>query len=273
MFIQPTLLSDEAFELSIKPMNDFPLHWHSDLEILCCIEGSYSMRVGETKYTICKDDVILIGSCEPHLVCECAPGSSSIIIRLGSLFCGSDSFRKIIQSRFRAAILKKNPAAMREVERIVSILSLEMDHKSNIALRGCLYYLLANLLDNLPPAIQMSDNYQKRLALTMVIQKAIDFVSIHYSENISLSDVASVSGYVKSAFCRMFKNVTGCTFHKYLNDYRINKSLALLSNNHYSISEISTMVGFSQQKNFSRIFKDTIGITPTEYRRQSLTQA
>ncbi len=272
MFFQPTLLNDEAFDVSIKPMNDFPLHWHSDFEILCCREGTFGMRVGEVKYTLNKDDVILIGSCEPHQVCDCSPDSKSVIIRLGSLFCGSESFRKIIQNRFKAALLKSDPDSLREVERIVYLLSCERTHKTDIALRGCLYYLLAILLDNLPEAVQISDNYQKRLALTMVIQKALDFVSVHYSENISLSDVASVSGYVKSAFCRMFKNVTGCTFHKYLNDYRIKKSLVLLANNHYSISEISIMVGFSQQKNFSRIFKDTIGITPTEYRRQSLAE-
>ena len=268
MFFQPTLLNDDTFDIRMYTMNDFPIHWHSDLEILCCREGSFSMCVRKATYTAHKDDIILIGSCEPHQVCECSPDAKAITIRLGSLFCGSAAFREIVQNRFEKPLLEKDADAISEVEHIVSLMAHKKTYKYDIELRGRICLLLALLLEKLPTTTQMSDNYQKRLAVTMRIQKALDLVAMRYNEDIALAEVASVSGYEKSAFCRMFRNATGSTFHKYLNDYRIKKAVVLLDDNHYSISEISNMVGFSQQKNFSRIFKDIIGVTPSEYRRK-----
>ncbi len=268
MFFQPTLLNDDTFDIRMYKMNDFPLHWHSDLEILCCREGSFSMWVRKTKYTSYKDDIILIGSCEPHQVCECSLDAKAVTIRVGSLFCGSAAFREIVKNRFEKPLLEKDIDAINEVEQIVSRLSHEKSYKAGIELRGHLCLLLAILLEKLPTTTQMSDNYQKRLAVTMRIQKALDLVAMRYNEDVALADVAAVSGYEKSAFCRMFRNATGSTFHRYLNEYRIKKAVVLLDDNHYSISEISNMVGFSQQKNFSRIFKDITGVTPSEYRKK-----
>ncbi len=175
----------------------------------------------------------------------------------------------MVQNRFEVPVLKNDPDVISEIEQIILLQSRKKSYKSDIALRGHLYLLLSILLEKLPTTTQISENHQKRCAITMRIQKALDLVATRYNEEIPLEEAATVSGYVKSAFCRMFKNATGCTFHKYLNDYRVKKALVLLDDNHHSIAEISTMVGFTQQKNFSRIFKDTTGMTPTEYREKS----
>ncbi|MBQ8248753.1 MAG: helix-turn-helix domain-containing protein [Clostridia bacterium] len=267
MFFQPALLNDETFDVRISKMESYPLHWHSDLEILCCIEGTMNLSVEKTEYTVDKGDVILVGSCEPHEVGECTPDATVIEIRLGSLFCGTTAFKEIIKKRFEMPMLKNDTEAINEVRHIFSLLTDERSYKGDLEIRGRLYLLLTILLKKLSTTMHMSEKHKKRLAITMRMQKALDLVATRYSEEISLDEAAAVSGYEKSAFCRMFKTATDTTFHKYLNDYRIKKAMVLMEDNHCSIAEISTMVGFSQQKNFSRLFKSSVGVSPSEYRR------
>ncbi len=273
MFFQPILLNDETFDIRIARMGNFSLHWHSDLEIIYCLEGTFNIYVAEKKYNVMKNDIVLVGSCEPHQISDCAADSTVVIIRLGSLFCGSENFKKMIHHRFEIPILKNDPDVISEIGRIVDLQLHKKTYKSDIALRGRLYSLLSILLEKLPTTSQISENHQKRRAIAMRIQRALDLVATRYNEEISLDEAADVSGYVKSAFCRIFKNATGSTFHKYLNDYRVKKALMLLDDNHHSIAEISTMVGFSQQKNFSRIFKSAMGISPSKYREKSREDA
>ena len=45
MLFQPVLLNDEAYELRVIQMHDFPKHWHADIEILYCIKGNFSVGV------------------------------------------------------------------------------------------------------------------------------------------------------------------------------------------------------------------------------------
>lgn len=65
-------------------------------------------------------------------------------------------------------------------------------------------------------------------------------------------------------FCRRFKQNFGCSFLKYLNEYRINESLRCF-NEEISISQIAERVGFSDYCHFSKTFKKIIGVTPSMY--------
>ncbi len=94
MFFQPILLNDETFDIRVAQMGNYPSHWHSDLEMIFCREGTFDMYIGETKYTVGKDDIILVGSCEAHQICGCTRASKVVMIRLGSLFLRKRKFQK-----------------------------------------------------------------------------------------------------------------------------------------------------------------------------------
>lgn len=52
-----------------------------------------------------------------------------------------------------------------------------------------------------------------------------------------------------------------------MKEIRINQAKALLENTDWKIQEIASKVGYENEKNFMKIFKNTCGISPTEYRR------
>ena len=67
-------------------------------------------------------------------------------------------------------------------------------------------------------------------------------------------------------FCKMFKKGTGVNFTEYVCRVRIESAKNLLLNPNLRISEIAYEVGFQSLTHFNRVFKKTVGESPTEYR-------
>ena len=94
-----------------------------------------------------------------------------------------------------------------------------------------------------------------------------EFVAEHYAEKISIARAASLSGVSESQFMKRFKEVAGTTFVDYLTHVRLSKAHELLRETTFSIAEIATVVGFSDQSYFDRRFKEYFNQTPRDFRR------
>ncbi|GKU77337.1 response regulator [Paenibacillus sp. L3-i20] len=93
------------------------------------------------------------------------------------------------------------------------------------------------------------------------------FVENHFQEDISLQDVASRFFLSREYIARKFKQEYGVTLLDYLSRIRIDKSKLLLHNPHLRIAQVAEMVGYHDEKYFSRVFKKLVGINPGEYRK------
>lgn len=96
------------------------------------------------------------------------------------------------------------------------------------------------------------------------------YIAEHYSEDISLSDAAKIVNLSPVYLSRLFKKEEGINFLDYLNQYRIDISKNLLKDVKHNILETASLSGFGSTKYFSKIFKKTVGITPSEYRKRHL---
>jgi len=77
----------------------------------------------------------------------------------------------------------------------------------------------------------------------------------------------------ESHFMSFFKQVTGLSFMKYLNHYRVERAQTLLKNTDESMATISQEVGFCDQSYFGTVFRKILGTTPAAYRRQLAANA
>lgn len=101
-----------------------------------------------------------------------------------------------------------------------------------------------------------------------VIAKAIEYIDTHYSEDISLEDVAG-HVYLNSVyFCRFFKQKTTENFTDYLTKVRMERAAELIKEGRYKTYEISEKVGYRNSKYFSRVFRRYTGLTPSDYGRR-----
>lgn len=90
------------------------------------------------------------------------------------------------------------------------------------------------------------------------------------SEKISLAWISKFTFFSVSYCEYAFKKETGMSITDYILHERIALAKRLILENHYSLKEIATMVGFNDYNYFSRTFKKRTGYTPTEFVKQAL---
>lgn len=99
------------------------------------------------------------------------------------------------------------------------------------------------------------------------ICQAISYIQQHYREELSVPQIADVVSLNPVYLSRLFKLDTGKTLSEYLNCYRTECSLALLTDTADTIQSISQKVGYSDVRSYIRFFKKYYDVTPSEYRR------
>lgn len=89
----------------------------------------------------------------------------------------------------------------------------------------------------------------------------------HFAEDIDLETLAKDSGLHPTYFQKLFTAAYGCSPAQRLTNLRISHARSLLHDDNRPISEIARLCGFGYQSYFSRVFKETIKQTPSQYRR------
>lgn len=99
------------------------------------------------------------------------------------------------------------------------------------------------------------------------VSRAIDYISSHYMESITLADVADYVKMNESYFCYLFKKETGKNFTEFLNSLRVEKAKELFRTDDLSVYEVAEKVGFANVSYFSKVFRAFVGVSPLEYKK------
>lgn len=98
------------------------------------------------------------------------------------------------------------------------------------------------------------------------VNGAVDYINMHYSENIRLDDAAKALYLSPGYLSKLFAKANGISFSDYLTLIRTEKAVIALSETDKSILDIAFECGFNSFPTFSRSFKKLCGCTPSEYR-------
>ena len=104
------------------------------------------------------------------------------------------------------------------------------------------------------------------------IHAVVSRITDHLADDHSASALAAELGISESRFSRFFRKATGNTFTDFVNRVRISRACQLLMDTDQQITHICYEVGFNNVANFNRRFLEIKGMTPTEFRKQSLTR-
>lgn len=96
--------------------------------------------------------------------------------------------------------------------------------------------------------------------------KILDYLYKHYTEDISLEQIAATCHYSASYVRHIFKKETGYTISHYLNILKITKAKELLTTTVLPVSEISLRVGFNDPNYFSNTFHKETSLSPKQWR-------
>ena len=95
----------------------------------------------------------------------------------------------------------------------------------------------------------------------------IQYIHDHFSEQLTISQIAKSASISNSECIRCFHHVIGMTPIQYLKEYRLHRACQMLSSTNELISDIALQCGFHDFSYFTKTFRETRGITPGEYRR------
>lgn len=100
----------------------------------------------------------------------------------------------------------------------------------------------------------------------ILTQNIIQYIQQHYVEDISYEILSENFHFNASHINRVFKKNTGKSLHAFLSEYRLNIAMELLRSQTAPVSEIASMVGFTDIPHFIKTFKQFTGLTPAKYR-------
>lgn len=253
-----------------------PIHWHNDLEINLIREGEAVFQVYQKSYRVRTGEGFLLNRNVPH---SCSsPGNehvrySTILVRPDFLYgdFGSDVERKCFQpflqnSAIPCIYLTGFGENGKEILQKLNQVEEAFDRKRfcyELKIKGLLCEAFAMILYGHRQELTkfVSANLQELERL----EKMLNYLNMHFTEVISLQDLADQVHLSREVCCRLFKKMTGKTITGYLEEYRINKSFSLVQSGQYSMIQITEMVGFSNPSRFASAFRKRFGCNPGEY--------
>lgn len=136
-----------------------------------------------------------------------------------------------------------------------------------ISIKSLLYRILTILYRNNVLIFSTMDSlYQQNEELNR-LGKVIEYIELHYNEDINVEMACGLLNLNYFYFCRMFKKVIGRTFVQYLNYVRVSAAEKLLLTTNMPITDIIMETGFSSLSYFNRIFKSHKGCSPSTFRK------
>jgi AraC family transcriptional regulator len=99
------------------------------------------------------------------------------------------------------------------------------------------------------------------------LKRVVERMESDLDKDIDLRTLAVESGYSTTHFLRMFRAATGYTPHRYLLQLRVARAQAMMKNKAINLTDVALACGFSSQARLSRVFRQIVGVTPSEYRR------
>ncbi len=103
---------------------------------------------------------------------------------------------------------------------------------------------------------------------SQLIQKVLNHINLNLNTALSLKSLAGMCFISPSYLSYLFKQETGQTLTDYINTQRVERAARRLQNTDDTVAEIAEDVGILDVNYFTKIFKKSMGVTPTAYRKQ-----
>ncbi len=270
------------------------LHWHEQLEILCCIYGTFNVRVDGIVYHLKEGDLITINSGASHEIFDGSANGLQIIVSIDpsllhkeeteiydfstvgdfALAAGSEEVEAVRRSLGKMVWLLTPEAE--EMLQILEVFKEKKTQKRHVVLKteeewNCFHMELYRVLMYLAHHKRKTEDVKNVPSPKAVFTKCVEILHREYGQPLNAKILAERVGVSEPTIYRMFQKQVGVSFINYLNSIRVNAACGYMENTELSITEIADRCGFSSLSNFYRVFQAYKGQAPREYRKKEGT--
>lgn len=247
-------------------------HWHDDIELILILSGKLLYNVNGNIVTLNTGEGILVNTRQLHYGFSQNKTECDFICILfhPMLLCTTKSFEsKFVEPMLYGGVsyVHLSPTIEwqnRILHNIQDIYEHQNVFEAPLLSQSCICSLWSSLIANTDTKTNREDSFDTRLS---TLKTMIDYIHRHYSETITLNDIAKTGNISKRTCGNIFSKYLNKTPMAFLIDYRLRKATELLKGTDKTILEISLAVGFSGASYFSETFRKNFGVTPTEYKR------
>lgn len=234
-------------------------NWHDNLEIQICTEGSGTVLLDGKTFPFHKNDIVVVNSNVIHYT------GSDTDLAYCCLIMSNDFCRQvdIDPSVLIFEPIIKSPALADMLTQLRSIYLNPNTTCRKAKLNKTVLKILIELAEHHTIEKTVKTASSKKYE---TVKAAIIYIRDHYSQKITLDDIAKAVLCDKYALCREFKKLTGQTIVENLNNYRSVKAIDCLSEG-YTVTQTASYCGFDNLSFFTRTFKKYIGKLPSEYKK------
>lgn len=262
-----------------QDFSQVPLHWHAELELIVIQKGQGLVSVDFQTRTVTAGDIVLVLPGQLHSIeqkTSCHMNYENILLDPFMLisgekdYCASNYILPLIRQQlavdtFLTPALSYYPTIssyIREIDRLCDI----RPDGYRLAVKGFLFQILFCLITHQKDKESTFLSKAKALDKLKLILK---YMEEHYTDTITIDDMAELTHYSKSHFMKFFKTHMGSGFTEYLNNYRLTIAARLLTTTEDTIIEIAALSGFDNLSYFNRLFRRKYAKTPGQYRIDS----
>lgn len=109
---------------------------------------------------------------------------------------------------------------------------------------------------------------QRRAQYARPTRQALDYIALHLCESLSVEGISRELHVDRSYLSTCFHRDTGRTISQYITGERVLQACSLLERPALSVSDVSAQMGFGSVSRFCAVFREIVGVSPGEYRRQ-----
>lgn len=253
-----------------------PMHWHSEFEIDYILQGTGDFICGDEHFPVNSGDVISIS---PNTLHAAYPTPEMNLYYIAFVFhanmLGLESNDRSSNQCIRPLItghlhIKKKYDLSHPDYQVIHTLTetlISYARKNNpyddLLLKSTLLqlYWYFEKSGNL-------DTFQNNISHSSLIRPALEHMTYHYMDSVTISELASKCAISSSHFMNAFKKAVGCSAIEYLTHLRIQAACTALLETNDDISTISSTCGYDNLSNFNKHFKKITGSSPREFRRR-----
>ncbi len=262
---------DLPVNIFTQTIERFPYHWHEDMEILFVLEGELEIRINKESYVLKSGDIFLVNGNELHFINSLTNYGKTqvLVLQMDSRFLKEQGISIEHKKFYLNSSDEKNesPEIINDLKYILAnMMDVIINKKSlrPLKVKKWLLELVVILIEHFEVATtkdeKLLDHDQRLLEILQYMNKNC------VKSGLGLGDIAEEFSLNSQYLSRYFKEKVGMSLKKKLDSMRLNKSLVALQTTEETVTEIALQYGFPDSKAYYRVFKDVLGITPSEYR-------
>lgn len=242
----------------------FKPHWHKRYELIYVTNGSMRVTIRSNEFLLKEGDICFIDTRLAH-----TGVSLSDNLRFEMIQVQMESVKELAQKYKELNAMLEHKFMIETVFRdkdIENIFSRAAEvYETRSSESGMIYYgLMCELMGRIL--------FNHRAADTQPVRQNDDFSDVlkyldaHYSEHITVAQLARDFSFEASYFSHKFKEIVGLPPNKYINILRLKAAEDTLVKSDLSVDIVSQRCGFESSNYFIRKFKERYGISPLQYR-------